>query len=146
MELFAYIFPAVAPDPGPQRLFAENISEHSGTYKTINKTPGIKYAEVYKIDEYVVDVPRILLEDDWHIVDYNFESIKKLKYKKIHTIMNNPQSESDIKLSRLLWSKKNRKGVVSLFPNFNWSLITNYLHLHCAVTTKLSISPRSTTR
>lgn len=117
-------------------FYTQNLRE---TYTTINKTPGIKYAEVYKIDEYVVDVPRILLDDDWHIVDYYFENIKRLKYKKIHTIMNNPQSESDIKLSRLLWSKKNRKGVVSLFPNFNWSLITNYLHLHCAVTAKLRI-------
>jgi hydrogenase nickel incorporation protein HypA/HybF len=37
VELFAYIFPAVALYLEAQRLFAEIISEHSGTYKIINK-------------------------------------------------------------------------------------------------------------
>jgi hypothetical protein len=40
-------------------------------------------------------------------------------------------------LSRLIWTKKNRKGVITLLPNYNWSVIKNYLHLHVAVSTKL---------
>ncbi len=111
----------------------------SETYRTINKTPGIKYAEVYKIDEYNIKVEKILLKEDWQIILQFYESLSKVNYARIHSIINKPDSDDEVKLSRLIWSKNNRKGIVSILPNFNWAIIKNYLHLHCAVTTQMRI-------
>jgi len=107
------------------------------TYRIINKAPGIKYAEIYKINEYDINVQKILLKDDWLTISRFCDHLSTLDYTKIHAIHNKPDSDSDVKLARLLWSKKNKKGVLSIFPNFNWSIIKNYVHLHCAVTTKM---------
>ncbi|MBN2621586.1 hypothetical protein JXB22_10940 [candidate division WOR-3 bacterium] len=107
------------------------------TYRVINKTAGVKYAEVYKIDEYSVDVKQVLLKEDWEMIAKLFDELPTITYHRIHTIVNSPISDEDIRLSRTIWSSKNRKGVVSIFPNFDWSTIKNYLHLHVAVTTSM---------
>ena len=109
------------------------------TYKTINKTAGVKYAEVYKIDEYNVDVKQVLLKEDWEMITNLFDELPSITYQRIHTIVNSPTSDQDVRLSRTIWSKKNRKGVVSIFPNFDWSIIKNYLHLHVAVGTSIRV-------
>ncbi len=115
-------------------FYTQNLED---TYKIINKTPGIKYAEIYKIKEYDVKVQKILLKEEWQIIAQFYDDLSKLDYSKIHAILNKPNSDSEVKLSRLIWNKKNRKGVISILPNFDWSIIKNYLHLHCAVTTKM---------
>lgn|GEM_PF-623231 len=117
-------------------FFTQKLRE---TYKIINRTPGIKYAEIYKINEYNIKVPKILLQDDWQLVTQLYDRLPKLDYVKIHSLINEPELDDDVKLSRLIWSKKNRKGVISIFPNFDWSIIKNYMHLHLAVTTKMRI-------
>lgn len=117
-------------------FFTQKLRE---TYKIINRTPGIKYAEIYKINEYNIKVPKILLQDDWQLVTQLYDRLPKLDYVKIHSLINEPELDDDVKLSRLIWSKKNRKGVILIFPNIDWSIIKNYMHLHLAVTTKMRI-------
>lgn len=127
-------FPAgVCPDVS-LLFYTKKLSE---TYKIINKTPGIKYAEIYKIDEYNIKVPKILLKDDWQLIAQLYNDLSNLNYAKINTFVNEPKTADEVKLSRLIWSKKNRKGVISIFPGFNWSVIKNYMHLHIAVTTTI---------
>ena len=109
------------------------------TYQIINKTPGIKYAEIYKIDEYDIGVPKIMIKEGWRLIVQLFDRLRQLNYGKINSMVNNPISEGDIKLSRMIWSRRNRKGVISIFPNFDWSVLQNYAHLHLALTTKLRI-------
>lgn len=109
------------------------------TYRIINKTPGIKYAEIYKIDEYNIAVPKIMIKEGWQLIARLYDQLRRLNYEKINSMVNNPMSENDIKLSRMIWSRKNRKGIISIFPNFNWSALKNYAHLHLALTTKLRI-------
>lgn len=116
-------------------FYTKNLRE---VYRVINRIPGIRYAEIYKIDEYNVTVPAMLTNDDWQLI-VQLHTMPRLNYSKINTILYEPKSDTEIKLSRLVWSKKNRKGVVSLFPHFNWSAIKNYVHLHLAVTTKMRI-------
>ncbi len=129
-------FPAgVCPDLS-LLFYTQNLRE---TYKIINKTPGIKYAEIYKIDEFNVDVKKVLLEDDWQLIAQLCDSLPTLNYARINSIIYEPKSDDEIKLSRLIWSCKNKKGVVSIFPNFDWSVINNYLHLHVAVSSNIRI-------
>lgn len=109
------------------------------TYKTINKTAGVKYAEVYKIEEYNVDVKQILLKEDWETISNLYKELPDMSYQRIHTLVNQPSSAEDVRLSRTVWSKRNRKGVVSVFPNFDWSIIKNYLHLHVGVKTSMRV-------
>lgn len=101
-----------------------------------NKLAGMKYAEVYKVGEYNVAVPRVVLPEDWQLLA-DFYNTKKLNYATIDAITNNPKSGSEIQLSRLVWTRKNRQGILSIAPNFNWSVIKNYMHIHLAVVTKL---------
>lgn len=129
-------FPAgVSPDVS-LLFYTADLKE---TYKIINKIPGIKYTEIYKISEYNIKVPKVLLKEDWQVIVQLNDGLSKLDYAKINSIINKPDSENEVKLSRLIWSKKNKKGIISIFPSFNWSVIKNYLHLHLAVTTKMRI-------
>lgn len=125
-------FPA-GVSPGLSILFYTQDLKNS--YRLINKIPGLKYGEVYKVSEYNIVFPKMLLKDDWQIITELCNT--KLNYKLIHSILYEPTSVADIKLSRLIWHKKNRHGVLSIYPNFNWSIIKNYLHLHLAVITKM---------
>ncbi len=115
-------------------FYSQNLKE---SYKLTNRLSGIKYAEVYKIDEYDVKVPRLLLKEHWQAIAALHNRLPKIDYQTIHRIVNKPETESEVMLSRLIWTKKNRKGVMTLLPNFDWSVIKNYLHLHVAVSTKL---------
>jgi DNA-binding Lrp family transcriptional regulator len=105
------------------------------SYQVAQKLPGIKYCEFYKAGEYNVNVPRILLKNDWAAIASLYKG--RLTYHRIHGILNEPETEHDVRLAHLIWHRKNRSGVVSLYPNFNWSMINNFAHVHFAVTTKL---------
>ena len=109
------------------------------TYRLINKTPGIKYAEIYKIDTYDIKVPKIMISEGWQLIAQLYDQLRQINYQKINKLVNNPVTENEIKLSRMMWSKKNRKGIISIFPTFNWSILKNYAHLHLALVTKLRI-------
>ena len=101
-----------------------------------NKLAGMKYAEVYKVGEYNVTVPRVILREDWQLLAELYNT-KKMDYAKLNAITNNPKSAKELQLSRLVWTRKNRQGILSIVPNFNWSVIKNYMHIHLAVVTKL---------
>lgn len=117
-------------------FYTQNLKN---SYRKLNKTSGIKYAEVYKIGEYNVRVKSILLKNDWQLISELFESIRKINYDRIDTLINAPRTPEDIGISRLIWTNKNRRGILSIFPNFNWNVIRNYCHLHVAVTTRIRI-------
>jgi DNA-binding Lrp family transcriptional regulator len=108
-------------------------------YKMINKIPGLRYAEIYKINTFNVPVPKVLSESDFQMFAKLIDKKYKLNYAKINSFFHKPSSESDIQLSRLLWSKSNKKGTIYILPNFDWSVIKNYTHLHLAITTKMRI-------
>jgi len=101
-----------------------------------NKIPGMKYAEVYKIGEYNVTMPRILLKEDWQIL-YDLYRTKHLDYANINALTNSPRSDTEVRLSHLVWTRKNRQGIMAIAPNFNWRVIKNYMHIHIAVVTKM---------
>ncbi len=122
---------------GPDRsllFYTQNLKE---SYKLINRLPGVKYAEVYKIDEYDVKVPKLLLKEHWQVLANLYNRLPRIKYQTIHNTIHKPETQEEIMLSRLIWTKKNRKGIITLLPNFDWSVIKNYLHIHIAVSTKL---------
>ena len=114
-------------------LYTQNIKD---TYKKIYKLPGVKYAEIYKIGEYDVSIPKVLLKKDWQLIA-KLLVMSKLNYNRINELLYEPMSDTDVKLSNLIWNEKNREGIISIFPNFDWSIIKNYSHLHLAVTTKM---------
>lgn len=103
-----------------------------------NKLAGIKYAEVYKVGEYNVTMPRVLLGDDWQLLAELYNE-KKIDYALIDSITSNPKSSRQMQLSRLIWTRKNRQGILSIAPNFRWHVIKNYMHIHLAVVTKLRV-------
>jgi DNA-binding Lrp family transcriptional regulator len=109
------------------------------TYRIINKTPGVKYAEIYKIDSYDIRMPTIMVQEGWPLISGLYDRLRQMDYEKINTLVNDPVMENDIKLSRMIWTKKNRKGIISIFPAFNWSLLKNYAHLHLGLTSKLRV-------
>ncbi len=107
--------------------------------KTLSgKLSGMKYAEVYKVGEYDITMPKIMLEQDWQVL-LELYGENKLDYAMINAITNSPRSERELQLSRLVWTRKNRQGIMSIAPNFNWSVIKNYMHIHMAVVTKLRV-------
>jgi DNA-binding Lrp family transcriptional regulator len=116
-------------------LYTQNLKE---TYKKLYKIPGVKYAEIYKIGEYNVAVPKVLLKGDWQLIN-KFFITSRLNYDKINSVLYEPNSEQAVKLSNLIWSRKNRTGIISIYPNFNWDVIKNYSHLHLALATKIRI-------
>jgi DNA-binding Lrp family transcriptional regulator len=103
-----------------------------------NKFAGMKYTEVYKVGEYNIAMPRVMLQQDWQILSDLYRK-KNIDYAMINSITNYPKSEREIQLSRLIWTRKNRQGIMSIAPNFNWSAINNYMHIHVAVVTKLRV-------
>ena len=107
------------------------------SYQVAQKLPGIKYCEFYKAGEYIVDQPRILLKNDWQAIAHLYKG--RMNYHRIHSILDNPETEDEVRLAHLVWHRKNRSGVVSIYPNFNWSAIQNFSHIHFAVTTKMRI-------
>lgn len=102
------------------------------------KLPGMKYCEVYKISEYNVALPRVVLTDDWKLLG-DLCHARRVNYALVSAIADNPRSENEVRLARLIWTRKNREGIVSIAPNFNWSLIENYLHIHLAAVTKIRV-------
>lgn len=109
------------------------------TYRIINKIPGIKYAEIYKIDAYNIRVPKIMIKEGWQLIAKLYDQLRQINYEKINSLVNDPATEGDIKLSRMIWSRRNKKGIISIFPTFNWSVLKNYAHLHLALTTTLRV-------
>jgi DNA-binding Lrp family transcriptional regulator len=107
-------------------------------YKKIYRLGGVKYAEIYKIAEYDIAMPQILLKEDWQIIA-RFLVMAKLNYAKINEIISAPTSENDVKLSHLMWTRRNRKGIISVYPNFNWGIIKNFAHLHVAISTRMRV-------
>lgn len=107
------------------------------SYQTANKLPGIKFCELYKVGEYTVDTPRILLRNDWATISTLFKG--KLTYARIHRMLNESETENDVRLSQLIWHKKNRSGIISVYPNFNWGAIQNFAHVHFAVTSRMRV-------
>ena len=103
-----------------------------------NKFAGMRYSEVYKVGEYNITMPRILLNDDWETLA-DFYKTKNLDYGRINAITHNPKAEKDVRLSRLIWTRKNRQGIMAIAPSFNWSVIKNYMHIHLAVVTKMRV-------
>jgi DNA-binding Lrp family transcriptional regulator len=116
-------------------FYTKNLRE----IKTLsNKLAGMKYTEVYKIGEYDVAMPRVMLQQDWQMLA-DLCGRKNIDYALINAITNVPKSESEIQLSRLVWTRKNRQGIMLIAPNFNWSVIKNYMHIHIAIVTKLRV-------
>jgi DNA-binding Lrp family transcriptional regulator len=103
-----------------------------------NKLAGMKYTEVYKVGEYDITIPRIMLEQDWQVLS-DLYGEKHLDYLMINSITNYPKSERELQLSRLVWTRKNRQGIISIAPNFNWSAIKNYMHIHIAIVSKMRV-------
>jgi len=116
-------------------FYAKNLRE---IRSLSNKLAGMKYTEVYKVGEYNITMPRVLLKDDWKLIG-DFCNSKKINYAMINSITNNPKSSKEVELSRLIWTRKNRQGILSIAPNFNWSIIKNYMHVHFAVVTKIRV-------
>lgn len=117
-------------------FYTQNLKD---AYKIINKTPGVKYAEVYKIGSYNIQVKKVLLKEDWRLISELYERLPELSYNDINRLLNAPKDEAEIKLARLVWTGKHKKGIIAIFPNFDWSAVQNYLHLHIAVTSKIRI-------
>jgi DNA-binding Lrp family transcriptional regulator len=100
------------------------------------KLSGMKYTEVYKVGEYNISMPRILLKEDWQRL-HDLYNTKNIDYTKIYAITNSPKSEREIQLSRLVWTRRNRQGIMAIAPDLDWSVIKNYMHIHLAVVTKM---------
>ena len=103
-----------------------------------DKLAGMKYAEVYTIGEYNITMPRVMLQEDWQTLA-DLCGKKSIDYALINRMTNHPKSDREIQLSRLIWTRNNRQGIMSIAPNFNWSVIKNYMHIHVAVVTKLRV-------
>ncbi|UCF70448.1 MAG: Lrp/AsnC family transcriptional regulator [candidate division WOR-3 bacterium] len=116
-------------------FYAKNLKEIK---QLSHKLTGVKYSEVYKVGEYNIAMPRVLLKDDWKLID-DFCNTTKISYSMIHSLLNNPKSGREMELSRLIWTRKNRQGILSIAPNFNWNIIKNYMHIHLAIVTNIRV-------
>ena len=119
----------------PNLAFLFYTQDLRDSYKAINKMPGLKFAEIYKVNEYSVALPMILSAEDQQAILELCDM--KLNYERIHAILYEPKNEADTQYGRLIWHKKNRRGVVSIYPDLNWNVVKNYAHLHVAVVTKI---------
>ncbi|MEO0161164.1 MAG: Lrp/AsnC family transcriptional regulator [candidate division WOR-3 bacterium] len=104
-------------------------------YRLLHRTPGVKYVEIYKIAEYNIPVPQEVSTEEWRVIDQFIRS--KINFSRIHEVMENPKSEADVRLGRLLLSRKNQQGIFSIFPSINWGVIKNFAHVHLGITTRM---------
>uniref|UniRef100_A0A7C4TJJ0 Lrp/AsnC family transcriptional regulator n=1 Tax=candidate division WOR-3 bacterium TaxID=2052148 RepID=A0A7C4TJJ0_UNCW3 len=114
-------------------FYARDLKE---CYKILNRTPGVRYAEIYKIGEYDIPSDYELSKEEWHLISQIFNS--NLNFKRIIELTVNPKSDDDIRLSRMILHKGNRRGFISVIPEINWGIIKNFTHIHIAITTKLT--------
>ncbi|MCX7995714.1 MAG: Lrp/AsnC family transcriptional regulator [candidate division WOR-3 bacterium] len=105
------------------------------SYRLLNKTPGVKYVEVYKIAEHNIQIPHELSREEWQLI-YQFVQ-SKINFARIHEIIDNPSSETDVRLARLILSRNNQHGIFSIFPSINWGLVKNFAHIHLGITTRM---------
>ncbi len=119
--------------PSYAYIFYSRDLKHS--YRLMNRTFGVKYVEIYKIAEYNFSLPRELSQEEWRLI-YSFIR-SKINFKRLNEILENPKSEEDVQLSRLILNRKNQRGIFSIFPNINWHMVKNFTHMHLAVTTKM---------
>jgi len=104
-------------------------------YRLINKTFGVKYVELYKIAEYNISVPSELTKEEWQIIYCLIRS--KIAFSRIYEILESPTTDDDVQLARLMLNRKNSRGIFSIFPDINWSIVKNFVHIHLAITTKM---------
>ncbi|MGQ9465229.1 MAG: winged helix-turn-helix transcriptional regulator [bacterium] len=119
--------------PAYSYIFYSRDLKH--TYRSITKTRGVKYAELYKIAEYDISVPRELTVEEWQVI-YGL-SCSSITFERIYQILDNPQNNYDIQLARLMLNRKNLHGVFSIFPNIDWSIVKNFAHIHFAITSRM---------
>jgi len=119
----------------PNLSFLFYTQDLKDSYKIINKMPGLDYAEIYKVNEYSVTIPVLLSSEDQELMLKLCDM--KLDYQRINTIIFEPQTDTEVKYSRLIWHKRNRHGVITIFPQLNWNVVNNYAHLHVAVSTAI---------
>lgn len=119
--------------PAYSYIFYSRDLKH--TYRLITKTRGVKYAELYKIAEYDVPVPREMTVEEWQLI-YNL-SRSKISFDRIYQILDDPQNSCDIQLARLMLNRKNLYGVFSIFPNIDWSIVKNFSHIHFAISSRM---------
>lgn len=105
------------------------------SYRTINRLPFVQYVEIFKVGEYNVPLPRMLLDDERALIAKTLR--QHLSYDMIHRVIFEPEGEDEVLLSRLYWHDRNRNGIISFYPNVNWQVVKNYLHLHVALTSRL---------
>jgi hypothetical protein len=96
---------------------------------------GVKYVELYKIAEYNISIPRELTKEEWQLIDRLIRS--KITFDRIYEILENPGTDADVQLARLMLNRKNLCGIFSVFPNINWRIIKNFAHIHLAITTRM---------
>jgi DNA-binding Lrp family transcriptional regulator len=104
-------------------------------YRLMNKTVGVKYLEIYKISEYNIPIPSDLTKEEWQLL--HRLTISKINFARIYEITENPQTDSDVQLARLMLNRKNRNGIFSIFPNIHWEVIKNFAHIHIGITSRM---------
>ncbi len=105
------------------------------SYRVLNKARGVRYLEIYKIAEYNISIAQELTKEEWRLL---YQLIcSKINFSRIYEILEKPATEGDVRLARLILNRKNRRGIFSIFPNINWSVVKNFAHIHLGITTRM---------
>ncbi len=133
-EISYHQYIAIGSCPNVTVLFY--TKELRKTLIELRRLKGIDYVEVYKIKKYSFPVKRELSQIEWWIlnglVQHPNSAIEDLAEHVSLT-----DKEVSAKLGSLLWNEENRRGIVLILPNLDWTKITNFTHLHVGLETSL---------
>ncbi len=120
---------SLPPNLGPNLGLLFYSSDLENEIRLIHSTSGLEDVEVFKIQEYSYPVALPLSRDEEALVRF---------------LANNPQSDTSsiagafgqnenwikAKLERLLWTERNRTGIIRIQAEIDWSVCANFGHFH----------------
>lgn len=89
------------------------------------RTEGVEWVELYKIKEYSFPIALQLSQEEGQLI----RALEVSPKPESLTESFNP-SWVEAKLDRLIWREESPEGIIFVLPEFNWEVVSNFLHIH----------------
>ncbi len=100
------------------------------------RTEGVEWVELYKIKEYSFPIALQLSKEEIQLI----EALKASPKPEPLTQSFNP-SWVEAKLDRLIWREESPEGIIFVLPEFNWEVVSNFLHIHFFLEASTDLKP-----
>lgn len=106
-------------------FYTQNLSQSVSILKGIS---GVQYLEAYRISSYSFPLSQGLSRDEWRLVE-TWAQLGGAETELAQRLERDSNWVS-AKLEKLTWRPENPRGVVLVMPEFDFSRVDNFLHVH----------------